>query len=165
MIHQQLVKLERKKNVKHAIIIQKFKNQCESCNEGYYLSEDGNKTICENCDIEGCLICSGTKKNKIYNLCAKNYILNNNEFIEEECDLGEHERCESCRTEKGRKKECLTCNSGYYLPYNEINNKICLSCNFINIVLHALEKKIIFYVQNVNMDLYYIIMSVKKKNA
>ena len=35
----------------------------------------------------------------------------------------------------------------------------------LNIVLHALEKKIIFYVQNVNMDLYYIIMSVKKKNA
>ena len=82
----------------------KLKNQCESCNEGYYLSEDGNKTICEKCDIEGCSICSRTKKNKIYNLCAKNYILNNNECIEEECDLGEHERCESCRTEKGRKK-------------------------------------------------------------
>ena len=86
----------------------KLKNQCESCNEGYFLLEDGNKTICEICDIEGCLNCSGTKNNKKCNLCINNYILNNNECIEEECDVGADEKCASCRTEKGRKKECLT---------------------------------------------------------
>ena len=35
-----------------------LKNQCQTCNSGYYLSEDGNKTICDKCDIEGCSQCS-----------------------------------------------------------------------------------------------------------
>ena len=43
-----------------------LRNQCKTCNEGYYLSEDENenknKTICQKCDIEGCLECFGTKK-------------------------------------------------------------------------------------------------------
>ena len=109
----------------------KLRNQCESCNEGYYLSEDGNKTICEKCDIEGCLICSGTKNNKKCNLCNNNYILiNNKECIEKECNVGENEKCASCRTEKGRKKECLTCNKGYYIFKN--NPYKCSKCSINN---------------------------------
>ena len=109
----------------------KFRNQCENCNEGYYLLEDGNKTICEKCDIDGCLNCSGTKNNKKCNLCINNYILNNNnDCIEENCVIGENEKCASCRTELGRKKECLTCNDGYYIIKN--GSYICSKCSINN---------------------------------
>ena len=45
-------------------------NQCEICNDGYYLPEKGdyNKTQCEKCQIKGCNICSG---NLINNTCIK----------------------------------------------------------------------------------------------
>ena len=135
----------------------KLRNQCESCNEGYYLLEDGNKTVCEKCDIEGCLICSGTKNNKICNLCNNNYILNNNECIEEKCDIGEYEKCESCRTEIGRKRECLTCNKGYYIskkdPYTcskcSINN--CKKCSIYSNKEICLECETSF-IENKNND-------------
>ena len=46
-----------------------------------------------------------------------------------ECEIGQNEKCKSCSHKI--KSNCLTCNEGYYLPYNENNNKICLSCNVI----------------------------------
>ena len=45
------------------------------------------------------------------------------------CTIGENEKCKSC-SEK-IKSNCLTCNEGYYLPYHEMENKICLPCNII----------------------------------
>ena len=35
-----------------------LKNQCQSCNEGYFLPEDENKFKCEICDLNGCIQCS-----------------------------------------------------------------------------------------------------------
>ena len=45
-------------------------NQCEICNDGYYLpeNEEYNKTQCEQCQIKGCNVCSG---NLINNTCIK----------------------------------------------------------------------------------------------
>ena len=45
-------------------------NQCQICNDGYYLPEDEeyNKTQCEQCQIKNCSVCSG---NFINNTCIK----------------------------------------------------------------------------------------------
>ena len=45
-------------------------NQCEICNDGYYLpeNEEYNKTQCEQCQIKRCNVCSG---NLINNTCIK----------------------------------------------------------------------------------------------
>ena len=132
---------------------EKFKNQCKTCNDGYFLPIDDDKTICQSCNkIYGCIECSGTKANPICSKCALGFILNNNKCIEELCDNGEKDKCKLCRYENERKNECYLCNEGYYIPddiisYNcvkcsidnckkcsgKLNNDICLECknNFI----------------------------------
>ncbi len=49
-------------------------NQCEICNEGYYLpeNEDYNKTQCEQCQIKGCSVCSGNLNNNTCIKCESN---------------------------------------------------------------------------------------------
>ena len=109
-----------------------LKNQCQTCNSGYYLPEDGNRTICDKCDIEGCSQCSGLKDNKLCNFCQEGYILSDNKCLKEEkCEIGENEKCSSCRTDIGHKKECLTCNEGYFIPDNS-NSEICSKCSIEN---------------------------------
>ena len=109
-----------------------LKNECEDCNEGYYLPSDAqNRSFCENCNkIKGCIECSGTKINPICSKCLNGYNLANNNCIEELCVIGEKEKCKSCRKEIERKKECETCNDGYYIWGNE--NYECLKCSIKN---------------------------------
>ncbi len=109
-----------------------LKNECEDCNEGYYLPLDAqNRTFCENCNkIKGCIKCSGTKITPICSKCLNGYNLVNNNCIEELCIIGENEKCKSCRKEIERKKECETCNDGYYISGNE--NYVCLKCSIKN---------------------------------
>ena len=60
------------------------------------MPEDGNKTKYEKSDIEGCLKCSGSFKNRKCDLCKEDYLLNNNICIKEEkCEIGENEKCKS----------------------------------------------------------------------
>ena len=129
----------QKKVVKNCIIGEKekcrecshiLKDQCESCNEGYFLPEDGqNKSKCEKCDLDGCLQCFGTKRKYICLKCKEGYNFKNGFCEEETCSIGENEKCVSCRTEIGRKKECLTCNEGYFLPEDEQNKNKCERCD------------------------------------
>ena len=107
-------------------------DQCETCNEGYYLSENTNKTECLSCNIniKNCLECNEEKKNLICNKCQKGYELINNSCIEKTCEIGVNEKCASCKTEEGRKSECKTCNKGYFI--SEENPKICSKCSIKN---------------------------------
>ena len=111
-----------KEKCKNCSYIQK--DQCDSCNEGYFLPEnEENKNKCEKCDLDGCLQCFGTKKKHLCLNCKEGYKIINGFCEEETCSIGENEKCASCRTEIGRKKECLTCNVGYYLEKdNEDDN-------------------------------------------
>ena len=109
-----------------------LRNECLVCNEGFYLPTDAeNKSFCENCNkIEKCIECSGTKNNPICSKCLNGFKLVDNNCIEELCVIGEKEKCKTCRNEIDRKKECSSCNEGYYLFGDE--NFECLKCTIKN---------------------------------
>ena len=109
-----------------------LRNECGTCNEGYYLPSNAeNKSYCETCNkIKGCIECSGTKENPICSKCLNGFKLEDNICIEELCNIGENEKCKSCRNETERKKECATCNEGYYLFGEE--NYECRKCSINN---------------------------------
>ena len=83
-------------------------DQCQTCNERYYLSENTNKTECLKCDIENCLDCSENNNKLRCHKCKIGYELINNLCIEKVCKRGKNEKCFSCRKDKGRKSECET---------------------------------------------------------
>ena len=106
-----------------------LRDECETCNMGYFLPEDAkNKTLCVGCNIDNCLKCAGTRNIKLCAQCYEGFKLRNGICIEELCSLGENEKCASCRTEIGRKKECLTCNEGYFINENEGSIKEKYTC-------------------------------------
>ena len=116
-----------------------LRNECGSCNQGYYLPSNAvNKTFCENCNkIKECIECSGTKENPLCSKCAEGYKLENNSCEEDICIIGEKEKCKTCRNENGRKKECGTCNEGYYLLNKE--NYECKKCSIYECKKCSLE--------------------------
>ncbi len=109
-----------------------LRNECDVCNDGFYLPVDAeNKTFCENCNkIEKCIECSGTKNNPICSQCLSGFKLVNNSCMEELCIIGEKEKCKTCRNELNRKKECGSCNEGYYIFGDK--NFQCLKCSIKN---------------------------------
>ena len=110
-----------------------FKKNCATCNKGYYLASDSeNKTFCENCNkIKECVECYGNLKNLICMKCKEGFKLENNLCIEETCELGIEDKCKTCKNDIGRKKECDSCNDGYYLEENKISFK-CMKCSIKN---------------------------------
>ena len=106
------------------------KKQCGTCNEGYFLPKD-NKTICQKCDLDGCLECFGKKDNKLCLKCQDGYDLINNKCIKKKCVIGKNEKCTSCRNEIGKEKVCATCNDGYYIPENS-DSSVCSKCSIKN---------------------------------
>ena len=105
--------------------------QCKTCNEGYYLSNNTNKKECISCNkIENCAECNEINNNLICNKCQEGYQLLDNLCIEKNCEIGKNEKCTSCKTEKGRKKECNTCNDGYFI--SEDNSTFCSKCSINN---------------------------------
>ena len=58
--------------------------------------------------------------------------------IKDECKIGENEKCKTCSSTIPT--NCLSCNDGYYLPYNEIDNKVCLPIK-INHCLYGIGEK------------------------
>ena len=95
------------------------KNNCLSCNDGYYLSEnDNDKTKCKKFQIEGCKSCD--KYQGICDQCKKFYepVINNGSIIEYKliCDFGEKNKCKTCNLEN--KNKCGSCNIGYKLMKN-----------------------------------------------
>ena len=106
-------------------------DKCKSCNPGYFLSDFTNKTECQSCNIiDYCNECNEENGNLICKKCKDGFTLINNQCIEEECVIGKNEKCSSCKNEIGRKKECKTCNLGYYM--SEINSPFCTKCSIEN---------------------------------
>ena len=107
-----------------------LRNQCKTCNKGYYLPIE-NKNICESCEkIVNCAECAIENSTLSCYKCNDGFELKNNECIEEICTIGENEKCASCRKEKGRKKECYLCNDGFNI--SDSNPYICKSCSIKN---------------------------------
>ena len=122
-----------------------FKGFCSSCNEGYFLPIDSiNQNICSSCNKNPhCKKCLGTSFFILCQECEEGYILENNkcnaissketdEPLEEECITGIEEKCLSCQTEKGKKKQCFECNEGFYLPTDSKDKYKCETCKKIN---------------------------------
>ena len=127
------------------------KNECEECNNGFYLPTDSDKnTKCESCKkIKNCESYSGTLNSPKCQKCEIGYKLISNECVEILCQKGMNEKCLHCNMERDKKEECLSCNEGYFLPENaedktkcekcslegcktcsgELNNEKCLECN------------------------------------
>ena len=124
-----------------------FKNQCQLCNDGYYLPTDGNKEICQKCLIENCDLCSGTFTNQICLKCKDEYINENNKCKKQEIvsteqvcpeeyfipeDSNNCQKCslENCKTCVGmlNNNTCLECKSGYEKTINQ--NNIIEYCSF-----------------------------------
>ena len=106
------------------------KDQCKSCNKGYYLpSDDHYKLECRYCGylIENCEECSGTMFNVVCSKCKSGYVL---EYDEESktkickaevippnppaggCVTGSGDKCLTCHETENI---CGTCNTGYLL--------------------------------------------------
>ena len=119
------------KNVKLCEEKEDFMYKCKSCNYGYYLSENTNKTECLSCNkIEKCLECDEENNNLICKKCQDGYLVLNNQCEEEKCEIGKNEKCLSCKTEVGRKKECKACNEGYFI--SGTNSLFCTKCSIEN---------------------------------
>jgi len=102
-------------------------NQCQSCNIGYYLATDSNKTKCYSCSI-GCKSCIGTISNNTCLDCQSGYMLYQGKCIKNCYTYDKYYYCKTCNTEPGKNNRCLTCNEGYYLPYYPIDNNKNSKC-------------------------------------
>lgn len=105
-------------------------NQCGTCNYGYYIpSDDMIKAKCKKCDdlIDNCEECYGSKKNIICKKCNNNFFLNKEKNVcEPLCETGPDYKCKTCNKDVNK---CNTCNSGYYLPLDDDDGKICKKCS------------------------------------
>ena len=105
-------------------------NQCLNCNEGYYLDINYNKEECKKIEIDNCIEVILESNNLKCVNCSLGFMLYNNECIEA-CDIGDNEKCASCKSIYEQKEFCDSCNSGYYLD-NEIDPTRCQSCEIEN---------------------------------
>ena len=67
----------------------------------------------------------------LFNININITIINSNNETNKinQCIIGEKEKCKKCS--QSIPGNCLICNDGYYLPFNEYENKVCLSCSKI----------------------------------
>lgn len=108
-----------------------YQHEYKTCNKGYYLSELTNRSECLTCNkIKDCIECEEDNFNLNFIKYKNGYQLLNNLCIEKECEIGENEKCASCKTEIGRKNECNTCNEGYFI--SEDNSTFCSKCSIEN---------------------------------
>ena len=78
-----------------------IKNQCSSCNIGYYLPEDDiSRKKCKICSIENCKKCYGNLDSDICESCLSSFfsLYENNKIKKCEiiCETGEGEKCLVC---------------------------------------------------------------------
>ena len=105
-------------------------NQCQSCNIGYYLASDSDKTKCYICS-DGCKNCTGILSNNTCSECYSGYELYKGKCIKNCVTKDKSYYCKECNKEPGKNDRCLSCNEGYYLPYYPIDiyrNTICQIC-------------------------------------
>ena len=107
------------------------KNQCDKCNEGYYLPTDKSDNLkCESCKkIANCASCEGSLNNVICNKCEEGFKLISNECKQPLCERGMNEKCLHCNMEKDKTNECLACNPGYFIPDDAEDRTKCVKCS------------------------------------
>ena len=107
------------------------KNQCDKCNEGYYLPIDKSDNLkCESCKkIANCASCEGSLNNPQCNKCEEGFKLISNECKQSLCERGMNEKCLHCNMEKDKTNECLSCNPGYFIPDDAKDKTKCVKCS------------------------------------
>ena len=110
-------------------------NDCVSCPDGYYIPTDAlSKNKCKSCyDVSkktNCKVCKGTSEKIECIECKENYVLYGDKIS---CP---YYRCvdgtENCKKCDSSKNQCITCNSGYYLPSDDNLKLICKKCSDID---------------------------------
>ena len=111
------------------------KNQCSSCNEGYYLpNDDLYKLKCKKCSdiVKNCNKCNG----ELNSVTCEDFILDNNNNNNNQnnkcifkCETGPNEKCLTCDRNKDI---CNSCNIGYYLPTDSETKLECKKCSLEN---------------------------------
>ena len=102
-------------------------NECLECNEGYYIPINSlDKKKCVKCNIDGCKTCDSDSG--ACSECKTFYepIMNSGSIIQCQltCDIGDENKCLTCKTEEGEKNKCGSCNYGYKLVKNGTCQKI-----------------------------------------
>ena len=103
-------------------------DQCATCNEGYYLDINYNKSICRKIEIEHCISAIVEANSVKCTNCSNGYILHNGQ-CEKACDIGSYgNTCASCNQTYEYKDSCASCHSGLYLLPQK-NKTVCSYCN------------------------------------
>ena len=92
------------------------------CPPGYFNpTDDSTKEICQECSVDNCEKCSGTKLNNICEMCNNTffpvYEKNNIIICEPICQTGEEDKCLTCNKTSNK---CSSCN-----PFYNLINGIC----------------------------------------
>lgn len=102
-------------------------NECLECNEGYYIPSNSlYRTKCIECNIDGCKTCDSDSGTCIQCKTFYEPVINSGNIIQCQltCNLGNEDKCLTCKLEEGKKNECGSCNNGYKLTKNGICKKI-----------------------------------------
>ena len=109
-------------------VIIKISNKFTKCREQISIANRVINTDEIECKrFENCETCNGSKETLKCSKCIIGYKLNKDSIcIKQKCNAGEKEKCYDCKIEK--ENECLSCNEGYYLPLNSIDQTSCKKC-------------------------------------
>ena len=102
-------------------------NECLECNEGYYMPSNSlDKTKCVMCNIDGCKTCDPVSGSCIQCKTFYEPTIISDKIIQCQltCDIGNENKCLTCKVEEGKKNECGSCNNGYKLMENGTCKKI-----------------------------------------
>lgn len=103
------------------------KNQCSSCNEGYYLpTDDKFKLQCKKCTdiVKNCNDCHG----ELNSVTCDSFEGGDQKKCGPICQTGINELCLTCDYDLN---QCATCNIGYYLPTNSPYKLTCNRCDYL----------------------------------
>lgn len=100
-------------------------NECESCNDGYYLAfYSETKKKCRKCLINNCKKCFGSTLSHICNECQNGYFIPQDDETKQNCVKCSVENCEKCIGIKTFNM-CLHCLPGYK---SKTKNNMITSC-------------------------------------
>ena len=101
------------------------KNQCNSCNDGYYLpSDDFYKLKCKKCTdiVKNCKECHG----ELNSVTCDYFLVEDKLKCGLTCQIGKNEKCLTCNYDKN---QCNSCNKKYYLPSDDYSKLECKRCD------------------------------------
>ena len=109
--------------------------KCVKCKSGYFVPDNSNtKWQCEKCSLDRCDQCEGNRPSDICISCKDEFIpkYDANEQItqcNDLCQIGDTSHCKECDYGEN---ECITCESGYYIPSDDNIKLECKQCSLEN---------------------------------